>query len=58
MPLLPIGRRGFASMDDTVEWDEEMLYDPLYNLTLFGVGQREGYAEHWSTHEMCLEEVE
>jgi hypothetical protein len=44
-------------MDERVEWDAERLAEPAYNLTLFGIGQREGYAEHWSTHERCLQET-
>lgn len=55
--ILPSTGEWFASMDERVEWDAERLAEPAYNLTLFGIGQREGYAEHWSTHERCLQET-
>jgi soluble lytic murein transglycosylase-like protein len=43
-------------LDIVIEWDEDRLFEPAYNLTVFGIGQSLGYAHHWSTHEMCLEE--
>lgn len=42
-------------LDIVIEWDPDELFDPTYNLTLFGVGHSLGYAHHWSTHAACQE---
>jgi len=53
--ILPSTGEWLAGLGD-VEWDEDKLSDPLYNLTLFGIGQREGWAHLWSTHPLCVKE--
>lgn len=44
-------------LDLEITWDADRLFEPGYNLLLFGVGHSLGYAHHWSTHEMCMEET-
>jgi len=50
--IMPSTGEWFAEMAG-IEWCEDSLYDPEYNLELFAWAVTNGYAEHWSTHSLC-----
>jgi len=42
---------GLAGM----EWDEERLREPVYNMRLLVTGLEHGYARYWHTEYLCRE---
>jgi len=38
-----------------VEWDEQRLYDPVYNARLLVTGLERGYGHYWHTIGYCTE---